>query len=131
MLVYDEPLSDSDPDPQLVLLGYLQQQDRERYDLYVATATICQSMQKTCKFMMLCQEEVKFFYEAFCPCCLLSIDDFKNEPQHNRIRTNKMTCTSSKDSDQPGHPPSLIRVFAVCMKKPLVLSCPLSAKQRF
>ena len=24
-----------------------------------------------------------------------------------------MTCAPSKDSDQPGHPPSLIRVFAV------------------
>ena len=29
------------------------------------------------------------------------------EPQH------KMTCAPSEDSDQPGHPPSLIRVFAV------------------
>ena len=25
-----------------------------------------------------------------------------------------MTCAPSQDSDQPGHPPSLIRVFAVC-----------------
>ena len=29
----------------------------------------------------------------------------------------KMTCAPSEDSDQPGHPPSLIRVFAVRMKK--------------
>ena len=36
----------------------------------------------------------------------------------------------NKDTDQPGHPPSLIRVFAVRMKKPLVLSYPLSAQQR-
>ena len=28
-----------------------------------------------------------------------------------------MACAPSKDSDQPGHPPSLIRVFAVRMKK--------------
>ena len=34
------------------------------------------------------------------------------EPE--RDKTNKMTCASSKDSDQPAHPPSLIRVFAVC-----------------
>ena len=34
-----------------------------------------------------------------------------NEPPHNK--TNKMTCTPSKDSDQPGHPSSLIKVFAV------------------
>ena len=42
-----------------------------------------------------------------------------------------MACVPSKDSDQPGHPPSLIRVFAVRMKKPWVLSYPLSAQQRF
>ena len=31
------------------------------------------------------------------------------EPPHDK----KMTCVPSEDSDQPGHPPSLIRVFAV------------------
>ena len=35
-----------------------------------------------------------------------------------------------EDSDQPGHPPSLIRVFAVRMKKTWVLIYPLSAQQR-
>ena len=30
-----------------------------------------------------------------------------------RDKTNIMTCAPSEDSDQPGHPPSLIRVFAV------------------
>ena len=39
-------------------------------------------------------------------------------------------CAPSEDSDQPGHPPSLIRVFAVCMKKAWVLSYPLSAQWR-
>ena len=38
-------------------------------------------------------------------------------------------CAPSEDSDQPGHPPSLIRVFAVCMDKAWVLSYPLSAHQ--
>ena len=33
------------------------------------------------------------------------------EPQH--YKTSKLTCAPSEDSDQPGHPPSLIRVFAV------------------
>ena len=33
-------------------------------------------------------------------------------------------CASSEDSDQPGHPSSLIRVFAVSMKKAWVLSFP-------
>ena len=35
---------------------------------------------------------------------------FLHEPPHDK--TNKMTAPSD-DSDQPGHPPSLIRVFAV------------------
>ena len=51
-----------------------------------------------------------------------------NEPPHDK--TNRMTCAPSKDSDQPGHPPSLIRVFTVCMKKAWDLSYPLSAQQR-
>ena len=37
-----------------------------------------------------------------------------NEPEHDK--TNKMTCAPSQDSDQPGHPPSLIRVFTVHSK---------------
>ena len=45
-------------------------------------------------------------------------------------KTNKMACAPSEDSDQLGHPPSLIRVFTVRMKKPWVLSYPLSAQWR-
>ena len=33
------------------------------------------------------------------------------EPPHDK--TNKMTCAPTEYSDQPGHPPGLIRVFAV------------------
>ena len=44
-------------------------------------------------------------------------------------KTNKMACASIEDSDQPGHPPSLIRVFAVRMKKHWSLSYPLSASE--
>ena len=39
-------------------------------------------------------------------------------------------CAPSEDSDQPGHSPSLIRVFAVHMKKAWVLSYQLSAQRR-
>ena len=39
-------------------------------------------------------------------------------------------CAPSEDSDKPGHPPSLIRVLAVHMKKAWVLSYPLSTQQR-
>ena len=35
-----------------------------------------------------------------------------NEPEHNK--TKKMACAPRENSDQPGHLPSLIRVFAVC-----------------
>ena len=44
-----------------------------------------------------------------------SLLPFLNEPPHDK--TNKMICASSEDSDQPGHPRSLIRVFAVRLKK--------------
>ena len=43
-------------------------------------------------------------------------------------KTNRMACAPSEVSDQPGLPPSLIRVFAVCMKKASVLSYPLSTQ---
>ena len=39
-------------------------------------------------------------------------------------------CAPSEDSDQPGHPPSLIGVFTVRMRKAWVLSYPLSAQRR-
>ena len=41
-----------------------------------------------------------------------------------------MGCAPSEDSDQPGHPPSLIRDFAVLMKKVLVFSYQLIAQRR-
>ena len=50
------------------------------------------------------------------------------EPPHDK--TNKMACAPIEDSDQPGHPPSLIRVVTVRMKKAWVLSYPLSAQRR-
>ena len=46
-----------------------------------------------------------------------------------RDKTNKIACVPSEDSDQPGHPPSLIRVFAVRLKKARILSYPLSAQR--
>ena len=44
-----------------------------------------------------------FFFQLF----------FSTGPPHDK--TNKMTFVRSEDSDQHGHPPSLIRVFAVFM----------------
>ena len=45
-------------------------------------------------------------------------------------KPTKWLCAQPEDSDQPGHPPSLIRVFAVRMKKAWVLSYTLSAQRR-
>ena len=61
-------------------------------------------------------------------CSIRMIKYAKYEPPHDK--TNKMACAPSEDSDQPGHPPSLIRVLAVRMKKAWVLSYPLSAQRR-
>ena len=42
-----------------------------------------------------------------------------------------MICAPSDHSDQPRHPPSLISIFTVGMKKAWFLSYPLSAQRRF
>ena len=60
--------------------------------------------------------------------CFINPFSFTIEPPHDK--TNNMACAPSEDPDQPGHPPSLIRVFAVRMKKAWVLSYPLSTQQR-
>ena len=36
---------------------------------------------------------------------------FSIEPAHDK--TNKMACAPSEDSDQPGHPPSLISLYCL------------------
>ena len=52
----------------------------------------------------------------------------ENEPPHDK--TNKMACAPSEDSDQPAHPPSLITVFSIRMKKTLVLNYLFSTQRR-
>ena len=44
---------------------------------------------------------------CFKVCCLKTKFPTLNEPP--RDKTNKMICAPSEDSDQPGHPPSLIK----------------------
>ena len=74
----------------------------------------------------LCMKAKSFSYGT-----ALQVDVSKTrvEPPHDKI--NKMACAPSEDSDQPGQPPSLIRVFAVRMKKAWVLSYPLRAQLVF
>ena len=56
------------------------------------------------------------------------VSEDTTESQHDK--TNKIICAQSEDSDQPGRPTSLIRVFAVRIKKRWVISYPLSARRR-
>ena len=58
----------------------------------------CNSMQ----LLILCFSWTFFIF--FCVPQIFTIKDF--EPPHEK--TNKMACAPSKDSDQPGHQPSLI-----------------------
>ena len=53
--------------------------------------------------------------------CITGAATWQNQQNH---------CAPSKDSDQPGHPPSQFRVFTVRKKKAWVLSYPLSAQRR-
>ena len=61
-----------------------------------------------------------YLREVPCVAVHLKIVTGTYEPPHDK--TNKMACAPSEDSDQPGHSPSLIRVFAVRMKKAWVPS---------
>ena len=46
-------------------------------------------------------------------CTFESEEARTNESVHDK--TNNITFAPSEDFDQPGHPPSLIRIFAVCI----------------
>ena len=48
-----------------------------------------------------------------------------------REKTYLITCAPNEDSNQPAHPRSLIRVFAVRMTKLCILGYPTCAKWRF
>ena len=50
-----------------------------------------------------------------CPVCMDMTRKYHNQSPYDK--TNKMICAPSEDSDQPGHPLSLIRIYAVRMKK--------------
>ena len=51
------------------------------------------------------------FLPHYCPFSAVDLPNFWFEPP--RDKTNKVACAPSEDSDQLGHSPSLIRVFAV------------------
>ena len=76
---------------------------------------------------------ISIFWKHYCTvkphCSNFRIITVIFEPPQDK--TNKMVCAPSEDSDQPRHPPSLIRVFTVHMKKPWFLSYLLSTQRRF
>ncbi|XP_052818061.1 rotatin-like [Mya arenaria] len=92
-LVYDEALSNSLPDLQLQLLGYLQYLDDGRYSVYVATATICQSLQRTCKFMNLAQEEASRLSKETLFLCEGAFDSLPYHRHMNYITETVRLCS--------------------------------------
>ncbi|XP_052815197.1 rotatin-like isoform X2 [Mya arenaria] len=92
-LVYDEALSNTLPDLQLQLLGYLQYLDDGRYSVYVATATICQSLQRTCKFMNLAQEEASRLSKETLSLCEGAFDSLPYHRHMNYITETVRLCS--------------------------------------
>ena len=68
------------------------------------------------------------FRHSSVPFLYYSLYDQKKESWATSWQNQQNDCAPSEDSDQPG--PSLIRIFAVRMKKAWVLSYPLSAQRR-
>ncbi|KAL5022092.1 hypothetical protein ScPMuIL_001247 [Solemya velum] len=55
-IVFDDGLGHSFPNIQVTLLSYLQQLEPDRYQIYTRAAKVCQSLKKTCKFLLSCRE---------------------------------------------------------------------------
>ena len=70
----------------------------------------------------------KICYVCSCICICMTYASYKMS--RPRDKANNVVVHPAKDSDQPGHPPSLIRVFAVRMTKASVLSYPFSVQRR-
>ncbi|KAJ8303020.1 hypothetical protein KUTeg_019416 [Tegillarca granosa] len=103
LLVFDEGLSHSYPDVQIILLAYLQQIDHVKYQTYTDTAQISQSMQKSCKFLMLCQEEA---YKGSSELILLAESAIQSLPYHQHltlvtefVKLSSSICARTMDSD--------------------------------
>ena len=91
--------------------------DKERTKTKWSTPFLYQfSMQRVGVLIVLVRHSVSFWYDQE-----LWVALWQNEQNE---------CAPSDDSGQPGNPPSLIKVFAVRMKKPWVLGYPLSAQRR-
>ena len=74
-------------------------------------------------FIQLLPSNLLPIFKVWSSCVCLTIWATTRQNQQNE-------CSPSEDLDQPGHPPSLITVFAVRMKKVWVLSYLLCAQRR-
>ena len=88
------------------------------YDIHVFETFLCFSFFLYFIYLLLIRHQINFHLQVNKPF----------ELPHDK--TSKMACAPSEDPDQPGHPLSLIGVFAVRMKKAGVISYPLSAQRR-
>ena len=93
--------------------------------VFIVSPPVCQNtIRVICKLSKNCLQQLIIFKLSWSVNLVNTLFWFKKlichseslialyEPPHNK--TNKMTCEPSDDLDKPGHPPSLISVFAVC-----------------
>ena len=71
-----------------------------------------------------CPQEVWYFKSKY------TVINDKTKKWAATWQNQQNECAPSEDSDQPGHPPSLIRLFAFRMKKHWAFSYPLSTQRR-
>ena len=96
--------------------------------------SLCWVLRSFCWFVMLMNMFTIFSGNPMRPSCwnaiLIQVSFSMKwfEPPHDK--TNKMACAPNEASNQPGHLPSLIWIFAVHMKKHWTFSYLLSAQQR-
>ena len=75
--------------------------------------TLTQQISSDGMFCLLCLAS-PFIILGFTAKEVIYLDGYNTfEPRHDK--TNKVVVRPSADSDQPGHPPSLVRLFAKCL----------------
>ena len=93
-------------------------------------SALCLCKQRLCGYLELFPLRIRQLFSSVSFMFRVSTNGFINNNWAASWKNQQNYCASNEDSDQPGHPPSLIRVFAVRMKKAWVLSYPLCAQRR-
>ena len=92
----------------------LKNKEKKKHKVIQNSWDVCNNLNNEGSVVNIKCNELSSLVGSLCICVRL------NELHHDK--TNKAACAPSQDSDQPGHPPSLIRVFAVRLKKAMILS---------